>query len=179
MPTEITIPRLGWSMDEGNFVGWLKQNGELVKAGEPLFTLENEKAAQDIEAIETGVLSIPQDAPQPGSVVKVGQLIGYLLLENEKVDRKSTGARPLDAHEKKTEDTPNADSVIPVILTRPPKHEFPKMTPSPASPRARRRAAELGVDTTRLQGSGRTGRIIEADVLKAAASQGRATMASS
>ena len=140
MPTEITIPRLGWSMEEGNFVGWLKKDGELVKAGEPLFTLENEKTAQDVEAIESGILSIPQDAPQAGSVVKVGQLIGHLLLENETFDRKSTGAGPLAAQEKKTEDIPNADSVIPVILTRPPKHEFPKMTPSPASPRARRRA---------------------------------------
>jgi len=41
MPIEITIPRLGWSMEEANFVHWLKQDGEPVKSGEPLFTLES------------------------------------------------------------------------------------------------------------------------------------------
>jgi len=177
MPTEITIPRLGWSMDEGNFVGWLKQNGELVKAGEPLFTLENEKAAQDVEAIDGGVLSIPQDAPQPGSVVKVGQLIGYLLLENETVDSKGTGARPLPVQGEKIDDSPKLDSVIPVVLALPPTDQPPEKLQPPVSPRARRRAAQLGVDTTQLDGSGRTGRIIEADVLKAAASQGPASIA--
>ena len=41
MTVEITIPRLGWSMEEGNFIGWLKKDGEPIKIGEPLFTLEN------------------------------------------------------------------------------------------------------------------------------------------
>ena len=53
MPIEITIPRLGWSMEEGVFVGWLKQDGDFVKAGEPLFTLENEKASQDVSPLTT------------------------------------------------------------------------------------------------------------------------------
>ncbi|HBI44507.1 MAG TPA: dihydrolipoamide acyltransferase, partial [Planctomycetales bacterium] len=44
MAVEITIPRLGWNMEEGVFVGWLKQDGEPVKPGEALFTLEGEKA---------------------------------------------------------------------------------------------------------------------------------------
>jgi pyruvate dehydrogenase E2 component (dihydrolipoamide acetyltransferase) len=93
MPVEITIPRLGWSMDEGNFVGWLKKDGEQVKSGEPLFTLESEKAAQDIEATDNGVLRIPNDAPQPGAVVKVGQHIGYLVAENETLE---SGAVPAE-----------------------------------------------------------------------------------
>ena len=41
MPIEITIPRLGWNMDEGVFVAWLKNDGEPVKAGEPIFSLES------------------------------------------------------------------------------------------------------------------------------------------
>ena len=43
MATEITIPRLGWNMDEGIFVGWLKNDGQHVSAGEPLFSLEGER----------------------------------------------------------------------------------------------------------------------------------------
>jgi len=41
MPIEILIPRLGWAMEEGNFVGWLKKHGEPVKTGDLLLTLEN------------------------------------------------------------------------------------------------------------------------------------------
>ena len=49
MATEIVVPRLGWSMDEGTFVEWLKADGEIVNAGDMLFVLEGEKAAQDVE----------------------------------------------------------------------------------------------------------------------------------
>ena len=54
MAIEITIPRLGWNMEEGIFVGWLKQDGDPVGAGDPLFSLEGEKATQDVEAIDDG-----------------------------------------------------------------------------------------------------------------------------
>lgn len=53
-------------MDKGTFVGWLKQDGASVKAGEPLFTLEGDKASQEVEATESGILRIPPDAPKAG-----------------------------------------------------------------------------------------------------------------
>ena len=80
MAIAITIPRLGWNMDEGVFVGWLKQDGEAIRAGDPLFTLEGEKAAQDIEAIEAGYpAGSPRRPRPPATVVAVGTVIGYLL----------------------------------------------------------------------------------------------------
>src|SRR3954453_16004427 len=85
MPFAITIPRLGWSMEEGTLVRWLKNEGDFVKAGNAVFELEGEKAAQDIEAVDSGILRIPANAPQPGSVVAVGSLIGYLLAEGEEM----------------------------------------------------------------------------------------------
>ena len=42
MSAEIIVPRLGWSMEEGTFAGWLKSHGETVTAGEPLFALESQ-----------------------------------------------------------------------------------------------------------------------------------------
>ena len=66
MPIEITIPRLGWNMDEGVFVGWLKNDGDAVKAGEPLFSLESDKAVQEIESLDAGILRIAPDGPQAG-----------------------------------------------------------------------------------------------------------------
>ena len=97
MPIQITIPRLGWSMDEGNFTGWLKKEGELVKAGEPLFTLESEKAVQAIEAVDGGILQLQPDSPNAGAVVKVGQVIGLLLAEADPANGASTSAPPAAA----------------------------------------------------------------------------------
>ncbi len=83
MAIEITIPRLGWSMDEGIFAGWLKHDGEPIRAGDPLFSLEGEKATQDVEAIDDGTLSIPSNAPVAGEKVAVGTVVGYLLRAGE------------------------------------------------------------------------------------------------
>ncbi len=66
MPIAITVPRLGWNMEEGVFAGWLKRDGEPVREGEPLFSLEGDKATQDVESIDPGILSIPTDAPGVG-----------------------------------------------------------------------------------------------------------------
>src|ERR1700728_4718146 len=85
MAIAITSPRLGWNMDEGVFVGWLKRDGEAIRAGDPLFTLEGEKAAQDIEAVEPGTLRIAASAPAAGEVVAVGTVIGHLLGPGESV----------------------------------------------------------------------------------------------
>src|SRR5215467_2556721 len=83
MAIPISIPRLGWNMEEGVFVGWLKRDGDLIKAGEALFTLESEKATEDVECLDSGTLRIPISSPKPGDQVKVGDLIGYLLAPGE------------------------------------------------------------------------------------------------
>src|SRR2546427_7506433 len=111
MPIEITIPRLGWSMEEGSFVNWLKKDGEPVKNGEPLFSLENEKAVQEVEAVDSGVLRIPSDGPKPGQVVKVGQVIGHLLAENESPETGAMAKSPVEA-ELAQETRPEAHSEV-------------------------------------------------------------------
>ena len=83
MPKEIVVPRLGWSMEEGVFSEWLKRAGEWVRAGDMLFVLEGEKAAQEIESFDAGILCVPPDAPQRGELVRVGQVIGFLLTTDE------------------------------------------------------------------------------------------------
>ena len=56
-----------------------------MAAGEILFELEGEKALQEIESLDAGILHIPDDSPAPGSVVPVGHLLGYLLVPSEPV----------------------------------------------------------------------------------------------
>jgi pyruvate dehydrogenase E2 component (dihydrolipoamide acetyltransferase) len=170
----IVVPRLGWSMEEGTFVGWLKKDGDSVKAGEPLFTLEGDKASQDVEATESGVLKTSPDSPKAGATVTVGAVLGYLVGDNETTVLEETG----------TKEIPQVSAGLLTPALCPGGGEgvggagegFSPGRSSAAvagstvtiSPRARRRAAELGVDFRTLKGSGRSGRIREADVLAAA-----------
>jgi len=70
-------------MEEGVFIGWLKQEGDSVAPGEPLFEMEGEKGLQEVESVDGGILRIPPDAPKANSTVLVGALIGYLAAANE------------------------------------------------------------------------------------------------
>ncbi|MGH2551252.1 MAG: biotin/lipoyl-containing protein, partial [Thermomicrobiales bacterium] len=63
MPSNIVMPRLGWTMESGTLVEWFKGNGETVNAGELLFAVETDKAVQEVEALDTGVLHIPTESP--------------------------------------------------------------------------------------------------------------------
>jgi nucleoside-diphosphate-sugar epimerase len=161
-------------MEEGAFVAWLKEDGEFVRAGEALFSIEGDKAVQEIESIDSGILRIAANCPKPGDSIRVGDLIGHLVAATEipTFERVPTGSG--NAVVKPTPDA---------LRTEPePLHvvEAPAPSPSPLvrvpaiSPRAVRVAAELGVDWTAVTGGGRTGRIRERDI-RAAASSNRTT----
>lgn len=83
MAVEIVMPRLGWTMEEGTLVEWMKKPGEAVQAGEVLFTVETDKAINEVESFDAGRLHIPEDAPGPGATVPVGTVLGFLLAEGE------------------------------------------------------------------------------------------------
>jgi pyruvate dehydrogenase E2 component (dihydrolipoamide acetyltransferase) len=163
MAIEISVPRLGWTMEEGIFLGWLKQEGDAVREGEALFTLESDKSAQEVEATESGVLRISPHAPAAGGKVRVGELLGYIAAEDESVSFRSqeSGVRNQEAVVAQQEVVSPTD---PCPLT-PDPFSGPALT---ISPRAARTAAALGVDWTKIRGTGRTGRIRERDVLAAA-----------
>lgn len=153
---EITVPRLGWSMDEGTFAEWLKRDGEWINPGDMLFVLESEKAAQEIESFDAGTLRLLPDGPEPGDVVKVGQTIGYLVGKDEVAELPATKAMSQEPAAAKQEPQPVAP--VPVVVNRSSVEE------AASSPRARRVAKELGVDLKQLTGSGKGGRIREQDV---------------
>jgi pyruvate dehydrogenase E2 component (dihydrolipoamide acetyltransferase) len=146
MPHEIVIPRLGWSMEEGTFVGWLKKDGDPIQRGDALFELEGEKACQEIEAVDEGILRIPPDGPRPGSLLKVGAVVGYLV---------EPGATPPAA--------PSAEA------TGAPQK--PSLESAPAAPSVRRLARSAGVALHELTGSGPGGRVLSPDIERAAAAR--------
>lgn len=198
MAFEITIPRLGWSMEEGTFVRWLKQDGDTVKPGDPIFELEGEKAAQDIEAVDGGTLRIPATAPEPGTVVAVGSVIGYLVGAGElaptgsaavvapkvetisaPTDREPAAAPPsvrrmareLGVSLSKVAGSGPAGRITAADL-KPPQHARVASSSTISTPRARRVAKELGVDWTSIAGTGRGGRVREQDIRSSAATNG-------
>lgn len=164
MAIEIKVPRLGWTMEEGIFRGWLKKEGDLVQAGEPLFSLEGDKAVQEVEAPDSGRLHFARGGPKEGDEVLVGALLGYLAAEGEAFCEPAT--------------TTGSSPALSVSPTRQPAVAAPVVEASrrqesaaiaPAiTPRARQAAARLEVDWTGLKGSGRNGRIRERDILGAA-----------
>jgi len=177
MAYDIRIPRLGWSMEEGTFVRWLKAPGDRVKPSEPLFELEGEKSVEPVESIDGGVLHVPAGAPGEGAVVKVGTLIGWLLAEGEAPPAYAPEAMPAPtATPAPSPSHPAPAAPAPAqprsaLLTSPaPRPTGP--VGGPTSPTIRRLARELGIDVATVAGSGPAGRIMADDVFHVAVAGG-------
>jgi pyruvate dehydrogenase E2 component (dihydrolipoamide acetyltransferase) len=160
MAVPITIPRLGWNMEEGTFAGWLKKNGDPVRPGEPLFALETEKATEEVEGLDAGFLRIPTDGPKPGDRLTVGTVIGYVV---------ATLDEPVPVASPRANGTVTVETNRGVVPQSSASRERQRPEQRRASPRARRAARELEVDWATLDGSGTGGRVRERDVRAAAA----------
>jgi pyruvate/2-oxoglutarate dehydrogenase complex dihydrolipoamide acyltransferase (E2) component len=75
MATQIILPKLGFSMNEGMLAEWMVADGGEAKAGEPLFALESDKSTQEVEAPASGTLRIFK---QPGETYEVGTVLGEI-----------------------------------------------------------------------------------------------------
>jgi pyruvate dehydrogenase E2 component (dihydrolipoamide acetyltransferase) len=171
---EIVMPRLGWDMKAGTVVEWLKHDGDPVHEGDFLFLVESDKSTTEVEALDSGTLHIPDQALHLGEELPVGTLLAYLLADGERLPSAEstvstpspTAAAPALAApaEGAVADVPSGDADDSVVLDRARRRHMPV-----ASPRAKRLAAELGVDWGTLTGSSRSGRIVARDVQEASA----------
>lgn len=75
MATEILLPKLGFSMNEGELAEWLLNDGAQVTAGEPLFSLESDKSTNEVESPASGTLRIYKQA---GETYEVGTVLGVI-----------------------------------------------------------------------------------------------------
>jgi pyruvate dehydrogenase E2 component (dihydrolipoamide acetyltransferase) len=159
-------------MEEGTFVEWLKREGDRVEPGEALFGLESDKSAENIEAIDAGILRLVAESPRPGDRVKVGQVIACLLTEGECESGQIAGSVSDGKHSgaeqkaKSVSDGKRAVADASGSLAQQPAN--PLLARRAITPRARRVARERGIDVNNLQGTGRNGRIRERDILAAA-----------
>ena len=169
--SELVMPRLSDTMEEGTILRWLKSDGEQVARGEELVEIETDKATMTYESDQEGVLEIL--APE-GSTLPVGEPIA-------RVGEVGAGAHtaspspPAD----KDEQPASASTSVQAVSEAPPVGGPQAPPPAPvspdsvdqpdervkASPLARRIARESGIDLHAVHGSGPGGRIVKADVL--------------
>jgi len=187
MPTEILMPALSPTMEEGTLAKWLVKVGDTVSAGDILAEIETDKATMEFEAVEEGVVGkLLVDEGTEG--VKVNAPIAVMLEEGEsaddigsggaaKAESTSTEAKqdaappaPAKPEDKATAVTPSAGSAAPAPRSEDGSRIF-------ASPLARRIATDKGLDLAQVKGSGPHGRIVKADVEGASASPAAAPKA--
>ncbi|WP_171231440.1 pyruvate dehydrogenase complex dihydrolipoamide acetyltransferase [Ruegeria sp. HKCCA4812] len=167
MPTEILMPALSPTMEEGTLAKWLVKEGDTVSSGDLLAEIETDKATMEFEAVDEGIVGKIL-IPEGTEGVKVNTAIAILLEDGESAD--DIAAAPA----KTPEAAPAADAGNEAAA--PAASEAPAPAPAPAapvkadggrifaSPLARRIAAQKGLDLAQITGSGPHGRIVKADV---------------
>jgi 2-oxoglutarate dehydrogenase E2 component (dihydrolipoamide succinyltransferase) len=143
---EVKVPQLSESVSEATLLDWHKKEGESVSRDENLIDIETDKVVLELPAPADGVLV--RIVKQARESVGSGDIIAQIDTEAK------AGAAPQPA-------APRKEAAA----------EKPKAAPPPVMPAAQKLAAERGVDTSKVQGTGRDGRVTKGDVLEAAKPQ--------
>lgn len=171
MPTQILMPALSPTMTEGNLAKWLKQEGDMVKAGQVIAEIETDKATMEVEAVDEGkIVKILIAAGSQG--IKVNTPIAILADEGESAEA------ALASLATKASNVPTKPSPTDASTTTPaPTQARGQESVAPqniktdsriiASPLAKRVAEQSGVDLKNVHGTGPNGRIVRADVEQA------------
>src|SRR5919106_1187861 len=141
MIVEVKVPQLSESVSEATLLDWHKKEGEPVKRDENLIDIETDKV----------VLELP--APADGVLVKIIRNARDSVGSGEVIAQIDTQAKAASA----------GAAAKPAA---PPQPAQPAKAPPPVMPAAQRIAAEKGIDTSKIQGTGRDGRVTKADVLE-------------
>ena len=163
MITEVIMPKLGQTMEEGAIVEWVKKENDQVKRGDLLFTVESDKAVLEVEATARGFLRkilVPE-----GLTVPVLTAVALITRKaDEDISSYDPAIAPSEVAMTGIEESSAAQSAV---------SDSPRAVPPAgrifASPRARKTAREHAIDLSLLTGSGPNGRIVEQDVLDYAA----------
>ena len=176
MPVYITMPKLSDTMSEGTLVNWLKQEGDTVSIDEEIAEVETDKATMAMPTFDEGILH--KIYVKEGETVPLGATVALILAEGEDppADADTPPAPPESNDEPAEEKAEEAPASEPEQKTEKasskPADAASSSTPAPtsggkrvkASPLARKLADELGIDLTRVRGTGPGGRIVKEDV---------------
>jgi len=156
------MPQMGYDMQQGTVVRWLKTEGSPVKRGEAIAEIETDKAVVEFQSYASGVLA--KILVAEGTVVPVGRAIAIVAAEGEKLADMPKAAAPAPAKpqalvtQRQAHPTPSEETVEA-------EHMPVSAEEVKASPVARKLAEELGVDLSLVRGTGPGGRISKEDVL--------------
>ena len=175
MATQVIMPKLSPTMEEGQLSRWLKKEGDQVSMGEPLAEIDTDKATMEMQALTSGVLR--KILIQEGESAPLGQMIAIIGEPDEDISalaNQAPAAKPAEAPAPEAAPTPPAEQPKEAEPPSPPATPAQgNGQPSPTSesggrlivsPLAARMAAEAGVDLRSITGSGPGGRIIKRDV---------------
>lgn len=154
MSTEIRVPTLGESVTEATVAQWFKKPGDAVSADEPLLELETDKVTLEVPAPAAGVLA--EITAEEGDTVEVDALLGAI--GEGAGDVKVTEKAPAKKEEKKAEPAPAKAEAAPA------KKEAASSDEPPLSPAVRKMVEENNVDPSTIEGTGKGGRLVKADV---------------
>lgn len=161
--TEVIMPKMGDGMEEGTLVEWLKAEGDVVKSGQVIGTIQTDKATLELEAPGSGVLS--GLLIKAGDTVPVGKPIAALLKDGETLPAGwGSSSSP-----KKDDGAVNAVPVAVGATVQSASIPAADAGRIKASPLARKMAEENELDLAAIVGSGPGGRIVEKDVQAALA----------
>jgi pyruvate dehydrogenase E2 component (dihydrolipoamide acetyltransferase) len=194
MAKEVIMPALGMAQDEGVLLRWLKKEGEMVEAGEPLMEVATDKVDVQVEAPASGLLT--GVTAQEGDEIPVGQVIGFIAAPGEELSTRPATASPsgegADASQAAVSGSAEGRVPSPVAARMAAEHgidlagvaasggriskedvaaHIRSARPGGrtlASPKARRLAQERGIDLATLVGNGPQGAVLAADVPLAA-----------
>src|SRR5437588_3534837 len=176
MPTEILMPALSPTMEEGKLAKWLVREGDEVHSGDVLAEIETDKATMEFEAIDEGRIGKIL-VPEGSEGVKVNQPIAVLLGEGEDASaatrqpKKAPLGRETTSPQKPATGNGDIASAMQSIREAVAQHAPAAPVREPeeqgrifATPLARRLAATAGIDLDTIKGSGPRGRIVKADL---------------
>jgi pyruvate dehydrogenase E2 component (dihydrolipoamide acetyltransferase) len=168
MNKAITMPQLGLTMEEGTVGTWAKKPGDEVKKDDVILSVSTDKVDMDVDATEDGVFR--EIVVEEGETVPVGTVLAYIEIAGVETASVDSEEKVNLTRKAESTESPNANGLATSSATA--SHgmlEPAKLTAVIASPRARRRAVELGIDIKTVKGSGENGRIVEQDLENAAA----------
>lgn len=186
MSINIEMPKLSDTMTEGTLVKWLKKEGDVIEIGDIIAEVETDKATMEMEAFDDGTLS--DIRVQEGEKVKVGEVLAVLLEEGESAgddgDAGSSEEKAADPERSKEDQQDEAKKASAQAVDKKPKEKEQAQANSEekasgdegerlrVSPLARKLAKEFGLDLHSISGTGPSGRIVKADIMKVQESEG-------
>ena len=169
MPVNVTMPALSPTMTEGKLARWTKKEGDKIKSGDVIAEIETDKATMEVEAVDEGVLGKILVAEGTEGVA-VNTIIAMILEEGETAN--DIGAAPKAAPAPQKAAAPVAETKPAASVAAPLAKAGSRVF---ATPLARRMAAQLGIDLSKVQGTGPHGRIVKADLAKGGAPKAAAS----